>query len=331
MLLRQLEAVLGTGKIAGSEEYQFDCPFCLKRRGKADTHHHLYVNPTKVLHGIKGWYYCHRCDSRGPLNRILKDFGAEPVRPPLSQWDEWLRRMKAPKKVNGTSHPRVEMPEDYVPCFKGTEAYDYLLSRAITEEIIADYRIGFGSQNLKGLTKEGRRRYAGAGRIIFPDFDSSGDVVYWVARTYKGHKIKYKNPPDSDARDKIFNLVRASEYADVLITEGVISSIAAGRNAVATYGKDVTTAQVAMLVEAGFEKYYVALDGDALKRERYAKAKPAAIKLAEALHSRGCAVWVVALPYEHDPASVDDFDGRVRSARPFNLALECELLFEARR
>lgn len=331
MLLQQLEAALGRGSIAGSEEYQFNCPYCIKRKGSADTHHHLYVNPTKQLNGIKGWYYCHRCMARGPLNRVLKGFGAEPVRPSLSKWDEWLRALKQPRKPTRAPRPPVEMPEDYVPCFRGTEAYDYLASRDIAETIIAEYRIGFGSQDLKHLTKEERRRFAGSGRIIFPDFDSEGNVVYWVARTYKGHKIKYKNPPDSDARDKVFNLARASEYVNVVITEGVISAIAAGRNAVATYGKDVTSAQIAMLVETSFDNYYVALDGDALKCERWSKTKPAAIKLAEALHARGCTVWVVELPYHHDPASVEDFDAHLRAARPFGLALEVELLFEARR
>lgn len=329
-LLKQLEQAFGPGKSAGLDEYQFDCPFCIKRKGSADDHHHLYVNPSKLLHGVKGWYYCHRCQARGPLNRLLKGYGEIVARPPLSKWDEWLRELKNPTKTPSRQRAKVEMPEDYVPCFKGTEAYEYLLKRGITEQIVADYKIGFGCKDLKGLTREERRQFAGSGRIIFPDFDSEGVVVYWVARTYKDHKIKYKNPPDSDARDKVFNLVRASEYVDVVITEGVISAIAAGRNAVATYGKDVTRSQVAMMVEMGFSKYYVALDGDALKRDKKSKVKPPAIKLADDLHNRGCSVWMVLLPYEHDPASVGDFERRLAIAERYTLALEVELLMESK-
>jgi len=332
MLLQQLEAVLGSGRISGSEEYQFNCPFCLVRKGSSDDKHHLYVNPHRVLHGIKGWYYCHRCQAAGPLTRILKGYKEVITRPSLTQWQQWLQELKNPKKAVLQTR-KVELPEDYVPCFKGTEAYDYLKSRAIDDSIIADYKIGYGIKNLRGLTKEERRKYAGSGRIIFPDFDSEGCVVYWVARTYKGHTIKYKNPPDSDARDKVYNLANAVQYRDVVITEGVISAIAAGRNAVATYGKDVTPTQVAMLVRGGFDRYYVALDGDALKRARTAKVttKPPAIKLAKDLAGRGCAVLMVLLPYEHDPASVPNFMERLKNAKPFDFVLSLELLMAASR
>jgi len=332
MLLKHLEASLGRCKgRSGTGEFQFDCPFCGKRKGKPDKKGHLYVNPDRMLHGIRGWYFCHRCEARGPLSRIIKGYAGERTKKQLSNWAQFVIELKRARKreVVERESPKVSLPEDYVPVVKGTQAYEYLHARNISDEIIDEYRIGFGTKNLLNVPPEERRNFAGSGRIIFPDFDQHGEVLYWVARTYKGHKVKYKNPANADARDKVFNLARAIEYEDVIITEGVISAIAAGRNAVATYGKDVTSKQVSMLSAAGFSKYYVALDGDALKRERRSVVRPPALKLAETLQARGHEVWMVVLPYDEDPASVEDFSRFLEAAKRYDLALSVDLLLSA--
>jgi DNA primase len=232
-----------------------------------------------------------------------------------------MRRLREPNRPK--PRVKVSMPEDYCECQPGTRAWDYLLSRGFTEEVIRDYRIGFGVQDLR-VVKD-RSRYAGSGRIIFPDFNSQGELVYWVARTYVNHKIKYKNA-SVHARDQLYNIQRASQYTSVVITEGVISAIAAGRNAIATYGKDVTPEQIAILDSCSFQKYYVALDGDATHRTPRIAQTPRALSLANSLTRRGLETYIVVLPFEDDPDSVQEFGPYLEEARRFDWHTYVELL-----
>jgi len=328
-LPKQLEAILGEGRPTGTGEINFCCPLCKDRRGSSDTKFHLYVNPTRFLHGIKGWFYCHRCHATGPISRLVS---GESVGQTVQRWNDFVQELSGVKPKEKKQQQEVVLPRDYRPVVKCTEAYRYLRDRGLSDDTIRQYRLGFGTQNLRDVSASERRLYAGSGRIIFPDYSPDGEIVYWVARTYKGHAIKYKNPPNSNARDKLYNLVRASRCSAVVITEGVMSAIAAGDNAVATYGKDVTRTQVAMLVAAGFRRYYVALDGDAFKSKpggrRHRTKRPPAVKLADALFRRGCETYIVQLPYWEDPDSVEDFRLFLTRARRYDVGLQAELLSE---
>jgi DNA primase len=193
---------------------------------------------------------------------------------------------------------------------EGSEAYQYLAKRGLSWRIIERYRIGFGTEDLAEMTKEERKYYAGEGRVVIPDFDDYGDCCYWVARTYRGHKLRYKNPEGTNARTQVFHLSAAIAYTEVVITEGVFSAIAVGDDAVGTYGKNISDAQISMLVRAKFDKYVVALDGDARKD---------AVALAQALTERRCSVSLVEFDYDEDPDSCTDFEQRRKEALPFSL------------
>jgi len=296
-------------KAGRSDEYRFNCPFCLQRVGKKDKSHHLYVNPTKYYHGIRGWYNCYRCRARGPVSRLkLQIFNTVD----LSKWEEFVRSLK----YNYKEPPKetfVELPKDYEDISPLMEAYKYLLDRGLTEYQINHYGVGVGTSNMKNVPLQDRSDHAGKGRIILPDYDEEGRTLYWVARTYRNHKLRYKNPPGSNARDKIYHLSYAVRYKDVIITEGVFSAIAAGLNAIATYGKNVTAEQTHMLVEAGFDHYYIALDGD---------ARQESIDLAKKLTRRGCKCSIVELEYGDDPDSAKDFQDRLNNASSFDTFTE---------
>lgn len=307
MRLRLLYSLqrLGSYRRTSTGELNFCCPFCLSRTGRADTKFHLYVNPSRYIDGIRGWFYCQRCKARGPMHKLFGQQSRESV----GKWREFVDKLRGGRPSIPEPCP-VKLPLDYMSMIRGTEAYGYLKERNISDEQITFYNIGFGVDDLRDLEPAERQKYAGSGRIIFPDYDDDGNVVYWVARTYKGHKVKYKNPPKSNARDKIYNLAGASKYSVCIITEGVISAIAAGYNAVATYGKDVTLVQVSMLVRAAFDQYVVALDGDARKE---------ADELAGKLSRKGCQVSVVEFNQDEDPASVLSMPARVDRAQPWTL------------
>lgn len=307
-----LIAALGHCNKTYTGEYTFCCPFCVNRVHKPDTKFHLYVNPTKMKHGVRGWYHCKRCGARGPVSRLVKQESKISV----TEWSEFRGRLSG-SLIEPKQKKRVSLPRDYVPVIPGTQAHKYLLERGIFDDAINFYRIGFGTKDLMGLEPEERSKYAGSGRIIFPDFDDAGDCVYWVARTYKGHKIKYKNPAGSDSRDKIYNLSKALRYQTCVIAEGVISAIACGHNGVATYGKNVTAQQVDILVSAAFQHYFVAHDGDA-RRE--------ALDLSEKLFRKGCSVSMVCFDKHEDPASVPDIRNKI--SRSLSLSMKNKLRFK---
>lgn len=298
----RLTSALGKFHHTTTGEYNFCCPLCVKRVGKPDKGFHLYVNPTRVAYGIRGWFYCHRCKAKGPLRNLLAD--DEVTKAPVTEWSRFKDRLHGRFKEK-KEEIRVTLPEDYVEIIEGTQAHRYLRDRNISDEQIKFYRIGFGTQDIRELEKEDRPRFAGSGRIIFPDFDSKGECVYWVARSYKGHRVKYKNPAGSNARDKIYNLTKASKFKTCVVAEGVISAIACGYNGVATYGKEVTSQQVSMLVRAGFSHYFIAQDGDAKKESLY---------LADKLSRRGCSVSLVCFDRNQDPADVDNIVERVNTS-----------------
>lgn len=291
------------------DELIFCCPFCKTRTGKPDTKFHLYVNPLKLINGIRGWFVCHRCGARGPASRLLSDQYRQSTA--VSKWREVVERfVTGGKRVLDDQRSTVKMPLDYVRIIRGSDAHGYLLERGITNEQISVYRLGFGTEDLRELEPEQRKLYAGSGRIIFPDYDADGNVTYWVARSYVNHKVKYKNPPDSDASSTIYNLVRASSYDSVVITEGVISAIRSGYNAVATYGKGVTKRQIEMLASVAWDHYYIALDGDAVHE---------ALKVGESLQRCGYSVSLVQFDYNEDPASVSDMGTRLEQSIQLNL------------
>jgi len=299
MVPYKLTSLLGDCRTTVTGEFTFCCPFCIQRTGREDKGFHLYVNPTKKHRNVRGWFICHRCKARGPLSRLVGD--KKVISAPVTAWSQFKDKLQG-KFQEPKEEKQIALPKDYISIIKGSEAYQYLRKRNISNKQIDFYRIGFGVQDLRDLDKDERQYYAGSGRIIFPDFDSDGNCVYWVARTYKGHKIKYKNPTQSNARDKLYNLVNASKYQTCVIAEGVISAIACGYNGVATYGKDVTAKQVDMLVNASFKHYFIAHDGDARKD---------ALSLADRLARRLCSVSLVCFDWGQDPASVADVRSRI--------------------
>lgn len=312
-LLKALEANLGSlvGK-SGGDEYRFNCPYCIHKVGSADTKGHLYINLELVIGDARGWSNCYRCGTAAPVKFLIEGCNVDTeVTVSSGSLRKVVLESFLPNTVKSSTRKTagiIDFPEDFLPVSKETEAYQYLVSRGLSDEDIQEYEIGYGYARLHRLEEKTRQRYVGSGRIIFPDRDLQGRLQYWVARTYKNHKIKYKNCR-SDSRMQIYSLSRASQNKDqVVICEGPLSAIRAGRDAVATYGKLITSDQILILAKSNFNRYVVALDGDA-KQEAY--------RLAKALSSKGKKVSIVDFRYGEDPASVDDIRDRIDNAVPF--------------
>lgn len=133
------------------------------------------------------------------------------------------------------------------------EAYNYLLNeRQISREMMLKYRLGF--------CVEGRY----SRRIIIPSYDSSGEINYFVSRTYDPtvKKMKYDNPK-SDKDRIIFNEGLVNWDSTVILVEGVFDMFSVP-NAIPLLGKTLSTTLFMKLKEMK-PNVVVLLDPDAYK------------------------------------------------------------------
>lgn len=286
---------LGAPVNTNGDEVRFNCwrPDC---GASPDTKHHLYLNPRK------GKYFCQRCQRGGTLESLARALEISPPEDNLLSWDQAIRNYLWGESIEEEDQPSISWPQEYSPISPGFAAYTYLLERGVSNKKIEEYEIGFGVGSLKN-------------RIIFPDVDERGRLVYWVARKYgklDGNKRapKYTNA-DAPRKFQVYNLGRIRQKGwnrRLVICEGPISALVAGLDAVATYGKYVTKEQVAKLVACQAEEYVVALDGDAILQST---------SLATRLYRKGLNVKFVRFSHDEDPASVGVREMRRRICQAF--------------
>jgi DNA primase len=214
------------------------------------------------------------------------------------------------------------------------EAYDYLMSRGYTPEVITKYMIGYAPAGwdalatharLKGfdlgifvragLLKEGResgRPYdAFRHRLMFPIRNLSGRVIAFGGRRLseegdEANEAKYINSPETAIYQKgreLFGLWEARntirKNGRAILVEGytdLITLVAAGvQNVVASLGTSLTAEQVKLLNRFTPE-IFVMYDGDAAGRN-------AARRAVDVILTEGLVPRVVLLPENHDPDS----------------------------
>ena len=250
--LRIIASCLGSYRMSG-DEVLFHCPFCKHHKPK------MSVNITSNV------YKCWICDARGKnLRRLVRKFSNYAM---LAEWD----RISGRHDVNDFDNifaeedddiivQRVSLPEEFqtltsdTPSRAAHPALNYLKARGITKSEILKWKIGYCSSG----------EYAR--RIIIPSFDTEGYVNYFIARSYDGAWLRYKNPQAS--RDIVFNELYLDWDKDVVLVEGVFDAIVAG-NAVPLLGSilNSNTGLFARIVEES-PVVYLALDSDAADKER---------------------------------------------------------------
>ena len=103
------------------------------------------------------------------------------------------------------------------------------------------------------------------GRVIIPSFNDSGDINYYIARSYVGHKWKYKNPPAS--KNIIFNELSMDWDEPIVLVEGVFDAIIAGHNAIPILGSTLRdNTKLFQAIVLNDSPIYLALDEDADKK-----------------------------------------------------------------
>lgn len=175
--------------------------------------------------------------------------------------------------------------------------FNYLIKRKINPALAMDYKIGYVEDSGILNPKTGREIPLKKS-LVFPTFDDKGVVIYWNTRSIlKDPFIKAINAPQLDEnhyskRDSIFNLNRARHTGKIIISEGVFNAISTGRSGVATFGKQVTDKQVALLHGVYDDnpktKFIVFLDND---------AKSQIMDLASRIKAFTDEVYIVINPY----------------------------------
>jgi|TARA_R110000751_G_scaffold77480_2_gene156252 hypothetical protein len=133
---------------------------------------------------------------------------------------------------------------------------EYLYDRGITKKEILMWKIGFCTEG----------RYSG--RIIVPSFNNAGNLNYFIARSYVGHRMKYLNP--SISKNVIFNELFVDWNEPVILVEGLFDAITAGQNAIPILGSTLREeSKLFQAIVLNDSPVYLALDEDAQKKSDF--------------------------------------------------------------
>jgi DNA primase len=233
-------------------QISFDCPVCADEKGldHGDGKGNLEINYGKHL--FKCWVCGETHGTQGPLGKLFDKFATKEQKKVYNLIKPEELKIQEAKKT------QLKLPEGYTQ-FKDSnprfiphaEAYRYLQSRGITDEIIEKYQIGY--------TVTGEFAY----RVIVPSFDKNGKLNYFIARSWVNGRMKYKNP--TAEKDKIiFNESRIDWFKDVYLVEGAFDGVFLD-NSIAMLGKKMSSLLFETLYENALGKIIICLDEDAFQ------------------------------------------------------------------
>jgi len=242
-----LDTTLGVGSSLKGNEQVHHCPFC---------HHHK--KKLQVNLDTQQWH-CWVCNSKGrsissllrklnvdkrDLDRLHKIYGDEPTYSPT---DEYVIKLQLPKEFKQLHFKPSGL---FNPVYN--KAIHYLSQRGIKESEIVKYNIGYCED---GLYK---------GRIIIPSYDESGELNYFIARSfYEDETMKYKNPPVN--RDVIVFENQINWNEPITLVEGAFDAFSVKRNVIPLLGKFLLSKLKNKIFEKGVKEITIMLDSDAIE------------------------------------------------------------------
>jgi len=277
-----------------SGQISFDCPTCsydIKGLEDGDGKGKLEINYKK--HIYKCWACSDTHNTKGRLSYLIRKWGSKQQfkifnltnprnRDGLNGEEEVYEDIKIPEGYNLVSEGNVLSPQ-----YK--EAYNYLIKRGITKDIMVKYKLGY--------TTEGPYSH----RIIVPSYDKEEELNYFVARSYVRTKLKYKNPK-VQKENIIFNEHKIKWNEDIYLVEGVFDMFFLP-NAIPLLGKNISDYMWSSLYKKAQKNIIICLDGDAWESARILYKKLNGGRL----HSR---VRLLKLPKDKD---IGDLKGNIES------------------
>jgi DNA primase len=231
-------------------QISFDCPVCAAEKGleNGDGKGNLEINYSR--HVYKCWACGETLGTQGPLGKLFDKFATKKQKKVYELIKPEELKQEEKKKV------RLRLPQGFTT-FKDSnprfiphiEAYNYLKSRGITDEIIETFKIGY--------TATGDYAY----RIVVPSYDTEGLLNYFVARAWVPKKMKYKNPP-VPKDEIIFNEGAVDWKKDVYLCEGVFDSFFLP-NPIVMLGKKMSKLLFETLYLKAEGNIIICTDGDA--------------------------------------------------------------------
>jgi DNA primase len=325
-IVKVIEEYVRLKKAGGSPRYTGLCPF------------HTEKTPSFSVHAGHQFYKCFGCNVSGDLFKFVMEI----------ERISFFEALKLVAERNGMTMPKreysdpdaklrgalMEMHETAARVFQsnlnspsGAQARQYLASRNVTPEQIAEFGLGFSEPGGNQLVRQFESRFAPEqleqsglvakrqegtgyydrfrGRLMFPIHNESGKVIGFGGRALRaGEEPKYLNSPETALYRKsyvLYNLhrakdaVRKSDHA--VLVEGymdVIGVYSAGvHNVVASCGTALTNTQVRALKRHS-ERIVVNFDPDTAGAN-------AAERSIEMLLDEGLRVRVLELGGDLDP------------------------------
>ena len=277
ILVELLREVLGDEHLHYESKGQisFDCPECDDDRHKGN----LEIN--YFSHVYKCWSCGDTEGTHGPLGKLFDKYGNKSQKKvyKVLQPEEYK-----PKEVR---KEKLRLPNEF-KLFKEVseshpirrQAYTYLTNRGINNDIIEKYRIGFCSNGEFG------------GRVIVPSYTESGELNYFIARSWiPNTRAKYKNP-EAEKDKIIFNESLINWNQDIFLVEGVFDGFFLP-NSIAMLGKHMSEKLFDTIYQRAMGNVIIALDGDAWSN---------AVKLYHELNGGGLygKIKILKLPEDKD-------------------------------
>jgi DNA primase len=232
-------------------QISFDCPVCAEEKGLDDGDGKGNLEINYIRHVYKCWACSETYGTHGPLGKLLDGYATKQQKKVynLIKPDEFKQEEKKRNKLR--------LPEGFIT-FKDSnprfiphiEAYRYLQSRGITDEMIERYKIGY--------TVTGDFAY----RIIIPSYDLQGNLNYFVGRAWVSKKMKYKNPASVPKDEIIFNEHLIDWDKDIYLVEGAFDSFFLD-NPLVMLGKKMSKLILETLYNKANGNIVICVDGDA--------------------------------------------------------------------
>jgi DNA primase len=280
-LVELLEEVLGDHGLhyPNRGQISFNCPVCDDGRNK----HNLEVNY------VNNVYKCWACGdyegTHGSLGKIFDKYGNRKQKK-LYQVLKPETVVKREKKKKALKLPDgFTLFKDASPVYPvRRQAINYLHNRGISDYMIEKYQIGFCDVGDHG------------GRIIIPSYDKSGELNYYIARSWNPmSRAKYKNPEAE--KDKIIFWESIIDWSkDIYLVEGAFDGLFVD-NSIPMLGKHMSQLLFETIYTKAKGDVIICLDADAWENS---------VKLYHELN--GGELWgrikLVRLPNESDIADL---------------------------
>jgi len=249
ILLEILHEILGDPeKVYDSKlQYGYNCPEC----GLEERKGNLEVSLEKHL------FHCWACGdingTHGTLGKLIDKYGNK------KQKKIYNLHQPEEQKPKEKQKNKLKLPEGFTQ-FKDSslvypirrQAYNYLIKRGITDNIIEKYGIGFCDKG------------SFSGRIIIPSYNNKNQLNYFIARSWDPNsRAKYKNP--ECPKDEIIffeNMINWDE--DIYLCEGAFDAIFLP-NSIAMLGKHMSDLLLTTLYEKANGNIVLCLDSDAFQ------------------------------------------------------------------